>query len=531
MIGIITEKDVPIPVRDGLKLAANVWRPDKPGKFPVIMAFTAFAKDVLWSPHSVGWGFADEPYSPTITGTAVFEAEDPAFWVRHEYVLIIVDPRGFNKSPGKMGKADIDGPVGEVGVLSLGLWAKDMYDSIEWAGTQRWSNGSVGLSGVSILAFSQWRAAALKPPHLKAFIPWEGMTDFYRDVMFRGGVPETEWGKLISDQRVPIERAWPPPEKEDPPTPDEKAEDEFLADITVPALICGTWSNHGNHTRGAFRAFRKISSEHKWLYTHGRQEWAEFYNTEAQAMRKLFFDHFLKDIDNRILKTPPVRLETRENADKYTVRYEEDFPVPGTKYVRLYLDATDYGLKVNKNPKQSKAGYDSSSGKATFDHAFEQDTELTGYMNLRLWVSPEEAEDMDLFVTLKKLDANDKEVFFDSWMLPKGYPVAFGWLRLSCRDLEKARSTPWEPYPKRVIGAGEKVKPGDIVPCDIPILPSGTLFRKGEKLRLVVSGLYGGGDITGTHFGFNASVNQGTHAIYTGGKYTSYLLVPVVPHV
>ena len=200
MIGIITEKDVPIPVRDGLKLAANVSRPDKPGKFPVIIAFTAFSKDVLWSPHSVGWGFADEPYSPTITGTAVFEAEDPAFWVRHEYVLIIADPRGFNRSPGKMGKADIDGSVGEVGVLSLGLWARDMYDAIEWAGTQEWSNGNVGLSGVSILAFSQWRAAALNPPHLKAFIPWEGMTDFYRDVLFRGGVPETEWGKLISDQ-------------------------------------------------------------------------------------------------------------------------------------------------------------------------------------------------------------------------------------------------------------------------------------------------------------------------------------------
>ena len=529
MIGIITEKDVPIPMRDGLKLCANVFRPDKPGKFPVIMAFTAFAKDELWSPHSVGWGLADEPYSPTITGTAVFEAEDPAFWVRHKYVLIIVDPRGFNKSPGKMGKADIDGAVGEQGVLHLGLWARDMYDAIEWAGVQEWSNGNVGMSGVSILAFSQWRAAALKPPHLKAFIPWEGMTDYYRDVMFRGGVPDTEWSKLISDQHLPYSQAWPAPEKEDPPAPAEKEEDDFLADITTPALICATWSNHGNHTRGAFRAFRKISSKQKWLYTHGRQEWGEFYTTEAQAIRKLFFDHFLKGFDNRMLDMPRVRLETRENAEKYTVRYKGDFPIPGTKYERLYLDATDYGMKFEKNKQQSKASYDSASGKAIFDHKFEQDTELTGYMSLKLWVSPEEAEDMDLFVTLRKFDSNGKEVFFDSWMLPGRYPVAFGWLRLSYRELDKERTTPWEPYPKRVTGLVEKVKPRDIVPCEIPILPSGTLFRKGETLRLVVSGIYGGGEITGVHFGFNASVNKGVHTIYTGGKYGSYLLIPVVP--
>jgi len=54
MIGIINEKDVPIPARDGLKLAANVSRPDKPGKFPVIIAFTAFSKDGLWTPVPSG---------------------------------------------------------------------------------------------------------------------------------------------------------------------------------------------------------------------------------------------------------------------------------------------------------------------------------------------------------------------------------------------------------------------------------------------------------------------------------------------
>ncbi len=529
MVEIKTEKDVPIPMRDGLKLSANIFRPEKAGKSPVIMAFTSFAKDRLWSSTFSGWGIAYEPNSPTVTGSAAFESENPAFWVPHEYILIIVDPRGFNRSPGKTQTAKLDGAIGERAIMSQGIWARDMYDAIEWAGTQDWSNGKVGLSGVSVLAFSQWRTAALNPPHLKAIIPWEAMTDYHRDQMFRCGITDTEWAKLIAKRRLIHNPAWPSPEKEDPPVPVEKEEDEFLADITIPALICGTWSDHGCHTRGSFRAFRKISSKQKWLYTHGRQKWAEFYTSEAQTIRKLFFDHFLKGIDNRILDTPPVRLEIRENLEKYTVRYAEDFPIPGSRYRKLYLDAVDHRLRSEKNSQESKTSYDSADGKAIFDFTFERDIELIGYMSLKLWVSPEEAEDMDLFITLRKLDPNGHEVLFDSWVMPAMYPVAFGWLRLSHRELDKEKSTPWEPYPKHVLGPGAKVKPGEIVPCEIPILPSATLFRKGETLRTVISGIYGGGGMEDMPYGFKASVNRGKHSIYTGGEYDSYLLVPVLP--
>jgi hypothetical protein len=90
------------------------------------------------------------------------------------------------------------------------------------------------------------------------------------------------------------------------------------------------------------------------------------------------------------------------------------------------------------------------------------------------------------------------------------------------------KSTPWEPYQEHVIGPGKKVRPGEVVPCEVPILPSSTLFRKGETLRLAISGIYGGGEIVNVPFGFNASVNRGTHTIYSGGDYSSYLLVPVV---
>ena len=350
------QADVPIPMRDGLKLAANIYRPNRPGKFPVIMAFTGHSKDVFWGHRNQTPAY--EPYQPTNTMAtdillgSTFEAVEPVFWVPYGYVVICVDARGHGRSPGTMippGFSTI-GKLAEEAMLSQGLWARDMYDAIEWAGTQEWSNGNVGLDGVSILAFSQWRVAALNPPHLKAICPWEATTDFLREIAFRGGIPETKFGPT---PHAP-DPAWPPPPVENLPVPIQKGQDEFLAEITVPALICGTWSDHGIHTYGEFRAWRKISSEHKWLYTHGVEKWAQYYGADARAIRKMFFDHFLKGTDNRILKMPRVRLEVRDTVDKRIIRYEDEFPIARTQYKELYLDGTTGTLDFKKARDEGK---------------------------------------------------------------------------------------------------------------------------------------------------------------------------------
>ena len=497
---MIVEKDVFIEMRDGGKLAANVFRPDKPGKFPVIMGITMYGMDVMWGESHPGWGVGYGPESPTLTGSAAFEAPDPGFWVPYDYAVVMVDSRGTGRSPGQM----------------AGLWrdSQDHYDAIEWAGTQEWSNGNVGMTGVSYLAIVQWHVACLHPPHLKAINPWEGITDIGRDQLLKGGIPETEFLKHV----MPIIRANNPP-KEEPPAPCPK-----LENITVPALICATWSDQELHTRGTLWGYKKISSEYKWLYTHGRQKWAEFYSVEARDIQKKFFDCFLKGVDSRIMDTPRVRLEVRETRDRYKVRYEHGWPIARTQYKELYLDAKARTLNFDKVTQEGKVTYDSADGKAVFDITFDQDTELTGHMKLKLWVSPEKANDADLFITLKKVDADGNEVHFDSWSPPSRYPVALGWLRLSQRELDEEKSTPWQPYLKHEREL--KVKPGEIVPCEIEILPSSTLFLKGETLRLVISGKY---QAESTWFGYNLPVNAGRHSIYTGGKYDSYLLIPIVP--
>jgi predicted acyl esterase len=187
-------------------------------------------------------------------------------------------------------------------------------------------------------------------------------------------------------------------------------------------------------------------------------------------------------------------------------------------------------LNSDKITRQGKASYDSADGKAEFDFTFDQDTELTGHMKLKLYVSAEDADDMDLLVGVKKLDGNGKEVHFIGTAM-SGYikgMVARGWLRVSQRELDEGKSTPWQPYLKH---QGEKrLKAGEIVPVEIEILPSSTLFSKGETLRLVIQGK----DLIECPpwgwLGYRQLVNKGVHSIYAGGEYDSHLLVPVVPN-
>ena len=150
-------------------------------------------------------------------------------------------------------------------------------------------------------------------------------------------------------------------------------------------------------------------------------------------------------------------------------------------------------------------------------------------MKLKLWVSPADADDMDLFVTIRKFNTDGHQVCFDSDGAPGRMPVALGWLRLSKRQLDEELSRPWL-LVQRFVTPGEpeqKMKPGEIVPCEIAIWPSSTLFHAGEKLTVDISGKYGVKD--DLLKGYNDLVNKGEHSIYTGGKYDSHLLVPIIP--
>jgi predicted acyl esterase len=517
---IIVERDVAIKMRDGTKLRANVFRPDMKGPSPVVMTFTMYDKDAHPAElladfaelrESLGLGLG----SFTVSECTPFEAPDPAYWVPHGYVVVHVDIRGTGKSDG------IADPFGEDTVADYG-------ELIEWAGTQDWSNGRVALHGVSFLAISQWYAAAARPKHLFAIVPWEGVSDPFRDNLFHGGIPETSFASwwLMGMEGLPGTDAAPSFNRDNrtPPISNMPFLLPHLSDIEVPALICGSWSDQGLHTRGSIYAYMEISSEHKWLYTHGRGKWSVYHSLEAMEYQRKFLDYFLKGFENGMLEEPRVRVEVRKTLDSWTIRGEDAWPIPRTEYFMLHLNAGDKGLSPTTESDVTIASYDSTNGESLcFDFQFAEATEITGHMKLKLWVSTDQGEDMDIFVAVRKLDSEGREVHFEARENDMCGVVSLGWQRVSHRELDPEKSTPWLPY--LTLQNEQRLEPGEIVPVEIEILPSSTWFGEGETLRLEIKGqdLY-----PNRMLQHKDLCNAGNHNVHIGGDCDSHLMIPVI---
>jgi predicted acyl esterase len=297
-----------------------------------------------------------------------------------------------------------------------------------------------------------------------------------------------------------------------------------LADIDVPALVAGSWSVQGLHTRGAFNGFMQIRSAEKWLFTHGRHEWDVMNSREAMDYQRAFFDRFLKGIPDAMSGKPRVRLEVRKGLDDVLVRDENEWPISRTVYTPLYLDALQRTLVKGQPSDPALAQYNSTrEDTLDFSYRFDEDTEVTGHTKLRLWVSMDVGLDMDIFVALRKIDKEGNVVLFDNHH--QFVPVATrGWLRVSERKLDPKRSTPWRPF----LSHDEPlpVRPGDRIPVDIEILPSSTFFEAGTQLVLTIKGR----DITDERgFQHKILMNQGRHSVWAGGRFDSHLLLPIVP--
>jgi uncharacterized protein len=517
--GLLIERNVEVPMRDGIRILVDIYRPagaSQPG-LPILLGWSPYGKHglsaSLWPPAGVedGW----------ISRFTAFEAPDPAFWCPRGYAVAFADPRGAWLSEGDLRHNGI----GE---------GEDCHDCIEWLAQLPWTNGKLGMTGVSYLAAIQYLVASLKPPHLAAINPWEGFSDWYREFAYHGGIRETGFVPRGSDNlRFSLNRT------EDTnanvqahPIYDDywRSKEIDLTAIEVPAFVVASWSDQGLHTRGTIEAWRQIASSPKWLEIHGQKKWANYYRPESREKQVAFFDHFLKGRDTGVQDWPSVLIEVRESAHGSSKRPESEWPLERTSYVSLHLDAANKSLVREPPAAEAQVAYDprEPAGEAVFDHCFEENTELTGYMKLKLWVEAVESEDMDLFVAVQKLDTRGKPVGFNFYAFYDNGPAALGWLRASHRALDPDRSTPWQPVHTHLredlLGAGE------VVPVEIEIWPSSTLFRAGETLRVVVKGMDIYRDaLPNLPFARHEDLrNRGRHVVHAGGRYDSHLLVPVV---
>ena len=520
--GMIIEYDCAVPMRDGVKIYIDLFRPETEGKYPIIIAWGPYGKHGRRQIYAMigNTGLEDEDFNEY----TAFEAPDPVYWCRNGYIIINPDPRGSWSSEGDL-------------TYMSSQEAEDCHDLIEWAGTQSWSNGKVGMSGVSYLAWTQWKVAALNPPHLAAINPWEGVSNFYREFSFHGGIPETHFGKVwttsvgysttrVEDYHEMVKRH---------PLYDDywASKNADLSKITVPAFIVASWTDHGLHNRGTLEGFKTIASKDKWLLVHGRKKWWHYYHKESVEKQRQFFNRFLKGIDNHVKDWPRVTLEIREKYYVGNSRTEREWPLARTRYTTLFLNAANGTMSTSPVEHPAQVEYEvnditDKSQNAHFEFEFDNKTELTGYMKLKLWVEAESSNDMDLFVAVEKVDRAGYMVPFPFFGNHDDGPVALGWLRVSHRELDEEKSTPYQPVHKH--RKELKLKKGEVLPVEIEIWPSSTLFHRGEKLRVIVQG----SDIytfpqerhTNQH---TDTVNQGKHIIHAGGKYDSHLLVPVIP--
>ncbi len=519
--GMVIERDAAVTMRDGVKIYVDIFRPEKEGEYPVLVNWGPYGKFCRLKYDIRGnCGIDDDD----LNEYTAFEAGDPVYWCRNGYVLINPDPRGTWNSQGRV-------------TFMTDQEAEDCFDLIEWAGTQAWSNGKVGMQGVSYLAWSQWRVAALNPPHLAAINPWEGVSDFYREMAYHGGIPETHFRSLfqsnVSFSTAPVED-YETMAKEHPLLDEYwKSKNADLSQIRVPAFVVASWCDHGLHNRGTIEGFRKMASAEKWLLIHGRKKWWHFYRKENVEMQRQFFNKFLKGIDNRVNEWPKVTLEVRERIYVGSLRTEREWPPARTQYTKLFLNAGSGTLSMSPLERPAGIRYDvndmtDKTAHATFDFEFEGKTELTGYMSLKLWVEAIGSDDMDLFVAIEKIDRAGYRVPFAFFGNHDDGPVALGWLRVSHRELDEEKSTPYQPV--HTHQRELKLEPGQIVPVEIEIWPSSTLFQRGEKLRIVVQGSDIHAYLVERHTNRHTeTVNRGEHIIHTGGTYDSHLLVPVIP--
>jgi predicted acyl esterase len=523
--GIRVEWNVPVIVRDGTTLRVNVFRPSGDAPVPVIMSAHPYGKDKIPAKSRSGRAPAiqsrllPQPHRISISEWTSWEAPDPVIWVTQGYAVVNADLRGGGTSEG-------------VADLFSDQEARDYYDLIEWAGTQEWSSGRVGLDGVSYLAISQYKVAALHPPHLAAICPWEGLSDIYRDFARPGGVREDGfsilWSALTSrEARVhsPIRKQFVArPQRDDwyrSVTPD-------VSRIDVPMLVCGSFSDHCLHSRGSFEIFCRAGSARKWLYTHRDGKWSAYYGAEATRARQRFFDYTLKGLDNGWASEPAVRLAISDGGpEPAEVVRESAWPPSDIALRTLRLDSRTGSLLLGSTPQtHATVTFDTRRRreKAAFVFTLPTDTDVIGPMALHLFVELRGAEDAFLFANVRKIRAG-REVTFEGSYGFSGDSVSKGWQRAAHRELDLELSTPLQPVHRH-----ERVEPlcaGEIALVQIALLPHATRFRRGDLLRVEIRGTW---PVARDPFRgqFPAGYERSPKAsctLHTGGAFDAHLLV------
>lgn len=517
---MIYDKDVPVKMRDGITIYADVYRPvDTTKTYPLIVCYSPYGKIASPNFYTGYKNNADIDLSK-LTGLESMEGPQPDSIVMNGYAFAMVDARGATNSEGDM--------------MYYGYQeGQDIYDTIEYLAVQEWCSGSVGMMGNSWLAICQYFAAAQQPPHLKAIAPWEALSDLLHDCMVRGGIPspgfalginsmmryndKPENGGMIENAfemtlRYPYENDYWMKEKRP----------EFDK-IVVPMYMVASYDSNV-HPYGTLRAWNKVATKEKWLRFHNTQEWTDQYSPHWRADLFKFFDHYLKGMDNGWEKTPRVRLALFDTTGSDVVgQVEEDFPIPRTEYRKLYLNSVDQTISEQLPAENASVSYlaeDGQGEEVRFRFKVTKEMQVAGYCKLKLYAATDLGDDMDVFAYVTKED--QMQVEYDHMMLGCHHRGAEACLRVSCRRVNNDEIFDYYHDYKDP----QKLTPGEIVAFETVTWPIGQVFHEGEYITLIISAK----SLREIEFPTppQPTINKGHHIIYSGPDYPSCLEIPVI---
>ena len=561
--------DVAITMDDGLALRADVFRPPAPGRYPVLLTYGPYGKGLAFQEGYVGaWKILVENHPDVAAGSSNqyqnWEVVDPEKWVPEGYALVRVDSRGAGRSPGfidHFSRRETD----------------DLYQCVEWAAAQPWSNGKIGLNGISYYAMNQWLVASRQPPHLAAMCVWEGAADWYRDSTHHGGILSTFWANWYDVQVKSVQYGLGTRGPRSAVTGNPVCGDQTLSEaelaanrcdfgenilahplddeyhherspqwdrIQVPFLSAGNWGGQGLHLRGNVEGFVRAASPQKWLELHGLEHWTHFYTDYGVDLQKRFFAHFLQGDANGWERRPRVQLQVR-HLDGFEERFENEWPMARTRWTRFYLHL---GGRLSLEPPKQAAtlGFEAlGDGLTFFSEPLERDTEITGPLAARLVIASS-TSDTDLFLVFRVYDPGGQEVTFMGAIDPHT-PIAQGWLRASHRKLDPELSRPYRPY--HTHDQLQPLTPGVPVEVEVELWPTSIVAPAGYRIALSVRGKdYAFADHTGIrlpHFRNEllgcgpflhndprdrpAHLFGGHTTVHLDPERPSSLLVPVIP--
>lgn len=548
---VVQERDVPIRMRDGTILAADIFRPEAEEKFPALLALSPYGKE------KQSLAIPPQPPEAPLYNPGI-EAGDPEYLVSRGYAHIIADLRGSGKSEGEyrgwMSKQE----------------AEDGHDLVEWVAEQPWCDGNVGMSGISYFGAIQLSVAAEQPPHLKAIMPFNAPADFYRECTHHGGVVQTFflhlYGNSIKSNAVSVTFEDNPPKKtkqlmeaarSDPDIrmyPDicaivenpkkipcffdvlvnpmdgpfywERSAHTKYDKIKIPCYFSsGWWAYAHMHLRGVFQNYLGIDAPKKLMINRpvvlDRPLPREF---NEETLR--WYDYWLKGVDTGIMDEPPIKLFVR-GVNRW--RFEHEWPLKRTEWTKYHLRRWQ---RLLTKPEGSSGRPDcfvqqphsetaAVSSVSYMTPPMGEDMEVTGPISLKLYASID-TDDTNWIVVLK-------DVFPDGSELE----LSRGWLKASHRAIEKSRSKPWLPYHPHTETL--RVVPGEIHEYDIELSPISNVFEVSHCIKLVITSmdhakaLVSPPAVGSSHLPYHICSSTTTfHKIYHDESSPSHLLLPVI---